>query len=145
MGREMRQFRYYKEGEGVFSMGGNSVTNYFPGATVNLVNENDPGLSVDLTPYGIVQLGIQTVPGTRIKFNHSINPVVIGYSGIYELNLEQSAGVINQFSIDYNSMQIINDLPNGFFIMDIVYNKDDTVTLPEDDIKYAQKKEEENG
>jgi hypothetical protein len=35
----------------------------------------------------IVQLGIQSVPGTKFYLNGSNNPIIIGNTGIYELDL----------------------------------------------------------
>lgn len=36
----------------------------------------------------VSQLGIQAPPGTRFYLNHSASPIMVGDTGIYELNLE---------------------------------------------------------
>ena len=69
----------------------------------------------------IYQLGIQTLPGTKIYLNQSITPIIIGSSGVYELDLENTSGILNSLRIDPKSMQTINDLENGYLIIDLVY------------------------
>ena len=69
----------------------------------------------------IVQLGIQTVPGTKFYLNGSADPVVVGPTGIYQLDLTNTSAILNSLRVDQSSMEIINNLPNGYLIIDLVY------------------------
>ena len=54
----------------------------------------------------ITQLGIQALPGTVFYLNDDTirsNPIIIGYTGIYELNLEGIAE-INTLCFDEKSL-----------------------------------------
>ena len=57
----------------------------------------------DYTP--IVQLGIQALPGTKFTLNTNLDPIVIGTTGIYELDLTNSSAVITSLSFEQNSIQ----------------------------------------
>ena len=74
----------------------------------------------------IYQLGSQTLPGTKVYFNQSTTPVIIGASGVYELDLTNTTAILNSIRIDPESMQTINDLPNGYLIVDLVYGGEGT-------------------
>ena len=69
----------------------------------------------------ILQLGIQTLPGTRIYLNSGISPIIIGATGIFELDVTNTSASIHGIRVDQQSMELIRDLENGYFIMDIVY------------------------
>lgn len=76
----------------------------------------------------IYQLGIQTLPGTRVYLNQSTTPIIIGASGIYELDLNNTTAVLNSIRVEKTSMKTINDLENGFLIIDIVYGGEGSST-----------------
>lgn len=69
----------------------------------------------------IHQFGIQTLPGTKVYLNQSTTPIIIGATGVYELNLEGTTGILNSLRIDPVSMKAINDIDNAYLIIDIVY------------------------
>lgn len=69
----------------------------------------------------IMQLGIQTLPGTKIYLNSSLEPIVIGSSGVFELDVTGTTAVITGLRVEQNSMEQIRDLPNGYIIIDMVY------------------------
>ena len=50
--------------------------------------------------YPIVQLGIQTLPGTKFYLNNSIEPIIVGYTGIYELDLDNQTEI---FKLTFNN------------------------------------------
>lgn len=77
---------------------------------------------VDYTP--IVQLGIQSLPGTKFNLNANLDPVIIGVSGIYELDLTNSSAVLTSLTFEKDSLDQIDRNPDGYLIIDIVY--DDT-------------------
>lgn len=75
----------------------------------------------DKTP--IYQLGIQSFPGTKFYLNGGTDPIIIGTTGIYELDLQEKA-TITALRFASDSIKIItNALENagGFLIVDIVY------------------------
>ena len=73
----------------------------------------------------IRQLGIQTLPGTKIYFNQSLNPIVIGGTGIYEIDCSGTSASITSFRVEQTSMETSNQLPNGYLIIDIVWGKEE--------------------
>lgn len=75
----------------------------------------------DKTLGSITQLGIQTLPGTKFYLNNSANPIIIGYTGIYELDLE-GISEITSISFDRNSLSAINNIGNAYLIVDAIYN-----------------------
>lgn len=73
-------------------------------------------------PYSpILQLGIQTLPGTRFYINSSTTPITVGSTGIFELDVSTSSASINSLRIDQQSMSTINELNNGYLMIDLVY------------------------
>lgn len=103
------QIRYYDDNNSLNSQDFNSYT-VFCGDTS----------FVKYSP--IRHLGIQTLPGTRVFLNQSITPIIIGATGIYELDIrEDSTAILHSIRFDENSMKTIRDMPNGFLIIDIVY------------------------
>lgn len=69
----------------------------------------------------IYQLGIQTLPGTKIYLNQSTTPIIIGASGVYELDLDGTTAILNSIRVEPSSMETINNIENAFLIIDIVY------------------------
>ena len=70
----------------------------------------------------IKQLGIQALPGTRFYINNSTEPIIIGASGIYEIDLKNTTAIISSLHFAQESMERINNAENGHLIIDIVYN-----------------------
>lgn len=113
MSKYIRQLRYYKEGdernypqnekEGYISM--NQLINF------NFFSQYMP----------ITQIGIQTLPGTKFYLNDNTHnyPIIIGYTGIYELKLDGFAE-INSLSFDATSIDIINKTEDAYLIIDMV-------------------------
>lgn len=75
----------------------------------------------DYTP--IVQLGIQALPGTKFNLNTNLDPIVIGTTGIYELDLSDSSAVITSLTFEQSSIEYIQANPDGYLIIDIVYQE----------------------
>ena len=71
--------------------------------------------------YPILQLGIQALPGTEFYLNTSPDPIVIGFTGIYELDLENQLEIV-KISFSKDSMEAIRDNQNGYLIVDILYD-----------------------
>lgn len=116
MAKAIKQFRYF---------GDNAVKNQPKGAISNdFVSGNifSGGTSLDSKSYyPIIQLGIQALPGTKFYLNDSIEPIIIGARGLFELDLDGVAE-ITQLSFDPSSINLIKTIDNAYVIIDIVYD-----------------------
>lgn len=72
--------------------------------------------------YPILQLGIQTLPGTKfyVNGNPSTRPIIIGATGIYELGLSDLFS-IDSLQFDYVSLDKIEKQENAALLIDIIY------------------------
>lgn len=68
----------------------------------------------------IKQLGIQSLPGTKFYINESDNPVILGKTGIFELNCMDMAYSITKLTFDIESLRRIDENDNDFLIIDII-------------------------
>ena len=107
MAKKIMQFRYYAEKNN-------------KNQPKNISKSNLSSGSVFSNYYPITQLGIQALPGTKFYLNNSITAIIVGSTGIYELDLEGLAE-INNISFDAASLQAINSNNNAYLIVDIVY------------------------
>lgn len=70
----------------------------------------------------ITQLGIQTLPGTKVYLNNALTPIYIGSTGVYELDLE-GLTYITHLAFDEKSLQNIADkdkYPSAYLIVDAI-------------------------
>jgi len=113
MANRIKQFRYYTE---------NSVENYpasirdNPVTVIDYINGGVFG-----NYYPISQLGIQTLPGTKFYLNNALEEIIVGSTGIYELELNDQTE-ITKIQFDAKSMKLINENNNAFLLVDIIYN-----------------------
>lgn len=116
MAKAIKQFRYF---------GDNAAKNQPKGVISNdFVSGNifSGDTSLDSQSYyPIVQLGIQALPGTKFYLNDSIEPIIIGARGLFELDLDGVAE-ITQLSLDPSSINLIKTIDNAYVIVDIVYD-----------------------
>lgn len=70
----------------------------------------------------IQQFGIQTLPGTRFFINQNTDPIIIGASGIYEMDLRNTTAVVSSIYFSLESMERINDSKDGYLIVDLVHS-----------------------
>lgn len=111
--KKIKQFRYYTDNN----------TNNIPSKAVKSFFSNEVSFE-NYMP--IVHLGIQTLPGTQVVLNANADaPIIVGASGIYELDLDKTTGLINSMHVDSNSMQIIENVPGGYLLMDIIYETEE--------------------
>lgn len=111
MAKHIMQFRYYNDEQG--------NNNQPEGLKAKNLEERDNNIFSKYTP--ITQLGIQALPGTRFFLNENIEgPVIIGSTGIYELDLE-GISKINSLRFDHKSLELIANNPNAFLIVDVIY------------------------
>lgn len=73
----------------------------------------------------IKQLGIQTMPGVKFYLNGSVDPVIVGSTGIFELNVENLTE-ITSLSFDLASLNTINSNNTAYLIVDLLYEKEDS-------------------
>lgn len=67
----------------------------------------------------IVQLGIQTIPGTKFYLNNGTSPIIVGSTGIYELDLD-GISTITHLAFDAKSLAALDNNLNGYLIIDII-------------------------
>lgn len=112
MAKKVGQVRYY----GPESSSNSQKANYPSDLTSNSLRYGN----VFNTIYPIVQLGVQTIPGVKFYINNHTTPVIIGATGIYELDVD---GLSNITSIQFDSasLAMIDKNPNAYIIIDYIY------------------------
>ena len=113
MARKIRQIRYY--GEGLNSKNYPSDVNMSKLITGIAFKNNNQNVL-------ITQLGIQTLPGTKFYLNDSANAIIVGNTGIYELDLE-GISTINLIKFDRSSMNLINQNKEAYLIIDYLFEE----------------------
>lgn len=74
--------------------------------------------------YPITQLGVQTVPGAKIYLNKDKDPIIVGVTGIYELNIDGLAQ-ITDLAIAKDTLNLIRDKSNNqYLIIDFISDKE---------------------
>lgn len=111
MARKVQQIRYYGDHKS------DSDKNQPANLTGNRLRSGS--IFSQYTP--MKQIGIQTMPGVKFYLNNSIEPIIIGSTGIYELNVENLTE-ITALSFDTASINMINETPStSYIIVDILY------------------------
>lgn len=89
------------------------------------VDTADTYINGTVFTYPILQLGIQAIPGTKFYLNTSPDPIIIGSTGIYELDLDNQME-ITSLTFNQKSMEEINRNDNsgtgGCLIIDTLYD-----------------------
>lgn len=113
MAKNIMQFRYY---------GDNAKDKNQPTTLTRTGLQNGNAFESYLP---IVQLGIQSLPGTKFYINgdDSIPSVVIGSTGIYELDLD-GLSEITKLAFSAESLQRINDNDTAYLIVDMIYTSE---------------------
>lgn len=113
MAKQVMQFRYYGNQD-------KDRTKNYP-STISQVNLQSGSIFADYMP--IVSLGIQTLPGTKFCLNNSNDWIIVGTSGIYELDIDGMAEIMSlKFSPE--SITNIKSNPSAYLMVDIVYKKE---------------------
>ena len=119
MGKQLKQYRYYGTKDNLNS-NLNSPSNI---NKQNLVTGSIFFNSGNLL--SIASLGIQTWPGVKFYLNDSVDSVIIGSTGMYELNINEDYE-ITSLRFDSTSIDLIDDKSNSaYLIIDIVYNTEE--------------------
>ena len=108
MAKQVMQFRYYQDGDEIKNCPAGLISGQ--SLTSGSLFENY---------YPIIQLGIQTLPGTEFYLNNSHNSIIIGSTGIYELDLEGYTEITN-LKFDIKSIERIAKGPSAYLIIDII-------------------------
>ncbi len=83
---------------------------------LNSTNVGEPKISFE---YPILQLGIQGPPGTEFYLNGSNEPIKIGASGIFDLDIKNNARITE---LTFNSSSLSKITNDGqYIIVDIIY------------------------
>lgn len=101
-------------------------------ATHKMINNQPEDLNSDSLISGtafdiyspIIQLGIQTLPGVKFHLNANLDPIIVGASGIYELDLTESSVKITECYFERESLTLIDNSPDGYLIIDLVYQEE---------------------
>lgn len=110
LAKQVKQFRFYGEGNAKNSENMSAVR-----LTKNNIFEGYPEIS---------QLGIQSLPGTEFYLNESTYPIVIGNTGIYELDVAGIADITN-IKFEPKSILAIENSPTAYLILDIIYDDEE--------------------
>ncbi len=126
--RKIKQFRLYnapvRRSTGEYDY--TYCTNNSPSETStskNILEMFESG-EVFESVYPISELGIQAPPGTKFYLNGSVYPIVMGASGIYDLDIKNGARVTG-LSFHRESLQDIVTSGSSYLIVDVLYGEED--------------------
>lgn len=119
MANKIKQFRYYNDTNNLGKNSPSVIT--IDGADVDVSYAHYVSGAVFGECFPVLQFGIQSLPGTKFYLNNGNDPIIIGSTGIYELDLEGQTE-ITQIQMDGGSMKAINDNDSAYLIIDIIYD-----------------------
>lgn len=94
-----------------------------PNSSMNTSGANHNGMVTGSTFQNynsIVQLGIQAPPGTKFYLNNSGKALIVGFSGIFQLDL-RNTGTIDSIRFDGVSLNFVESNPSAYIIVDMLY------------------------
>jgi hypothetical protein len=127
--RQIYQYRYYGEKS-------DSSAVHSQNMPIDLTMKDLASGSAFATRIPIYQLGIQAIPGTKVYINSPNvgKPIVIGKTGIFELDLNDQS-VITSLRVDKASVQNIRDInyndhennptTEAYLLIDIIYESEE--------------------
>ena len=121
MAYKVKQFRYYNDKSSEVTESKRNQPTTLDGTTTLITSEHYVNGDVFGKHFPVTQLGIQALPGTKFYLNEAVDPVIIGATGIYELDLTNGIQ-ISKITFDPKSMEIIKNNDNAFLIVDIIYD-----------------------
>lgn len=86
---------------------------------------------LDMPTSGIKRIGIQTIPGVEFSINDSpLSNIVIGPSGIFELDVEASGSIVGRIDLIENTLlrYFEGDSSTAYLIMDVIYETGGSTT-----------------
>lgn len=72
----------------------------------------------------IIKLGIQSLPGTKFRLNANQDYIMIGGTGLYELDMAQGSGTITSMNFDEISLTNIDENNDGYLLIDMLYEEE---------------------
>ena len=121
MAYKVKHFRYYNDKSSEVAAAQRNQPTTLDGTTTLITSEHYANGDVFGKYFPVTQLGIQALPGTKFYLNEAVDPVIIGATGIYELDLTNGIQ-ISKITFDPKSMEIIKNNDNAFLIVDIIYD-----------------------
>ena len=121
MAYKVKQFRYYNDKSSEVAANKRNQPTTLHGTTTLITSEHYANGDVFGKYFPVTQFGIQALPGTKFYLNEAVDPVIIGATGIYELDLTNGIQ-ISKITFDPKSMEIIKNNDNAFLIVDIIYD-----------------------
>lgn len=115
MARELKQYRYY---------GGKATGRNYPAEISALRLQTGSIFFADTSLGVITQLGIQTMPGIKFYLNSNVDPVTVGQSGIFDLDVE-NISQITALQFDPESIKKLDSSPNSYLLIDAIYEKEE--------------------
>lgn len=112
MARKFKQLRFYNSGSN-----GQNEPGDISGS--ELINAWSSGNIVS-SYLPIVQLGITAPPGTKFYINGGTS-IVMGYTGLFELDLTGTSGTIDSLRFDIGSLNLIDNNNAAQIYVDLVY------------------------
>lgn len=86
---------------------------------------------LDMPTSGIKRIGIQTIPGVEFSINDfPLSNIVIGPSGIFELDVEASGSIVGKIDLIENTLlrYFEGDSSTAYLIMDVIYETGGSTT-----------------
>lgn len=120
MAKYVKQVRYYGDGSNKNTPSSNKSGGYLQRSELSrgTAFRYDSSLGA-----GIVQLGVQTLPGVQFVINTAPTPVTVGSTGIYELNVD-GLTTIDSLSFTKQSLDLIDQNESAYIIVDFIYEKE---------------------
>ena len=107
LANKVKQYRFYSSGAAENQPSRATATAFASGSVFNTLPTT--------------QLGVQSLPGTKCYLNEGAEPILIGSTGIYELDLNNSTE-ISKITFDVASINTINNSAGAYLIVDILYD-----------------------
>lgn len=118
MANKIKQYRYYNDSADATTR---NQPLYLSDGTTLVTYTHFVSGDVFGTCYPVLQLGIQALPGTKFYLNEATDPIIIGTTGIYELDLNGRTE-ISKIQFEARSMKLIKENKNAYLIVDIIYD-----------------------
>lgn len=112
MAKQVKQFRFYSDGNPKNSIMKDGSKLDSKMLMNNNIFQSYPEIS---------QIGIQSLPGTEFYLNNSTYPIMIGNTGIYELDVNGITDISNIY-FEEKSIKAINKSATAYLIIDIIYD-----------------------
>ena len=121
MAKRIKQYRYYNEANDGVTKNQPSKVQDESGEMQDTSYKHYVSGLVFGSYFPVLQLGIQALPGTKFYLNNAVDPIVIGLTGIWEVDLDGQTE-ITAIQIDNQSIQNIANNPNAYQIIDVIYD-----------------------